>query len=449
MKQTNKGFTLIEISIVLVIIGLIMSGMFVGLSATHETAKFKEDQQKLADIKSALLRHVTQYGYLPCPDTDQDGVENRNSGMCTENHGTLPYVTLKTHAKNGYGFDFRYHANRLVTTHMPTAKDQSSAYFASENCALDTLNEANPPCFHIKTHPIKDEAGNGNFNILDQDDQQLAKNVPLVIISHGKNDCQAVSGFEQINCDTSASDYYQAQQERNVFDDVVIWLSSLEIKKAVPDLFRTESSEDDYGLAPPPPGFEQPIDFVNTSYDNVSGDGSDIGTIDKNESVKITGDLDSEINFGSGNSDNDIYVQGDVNQDIAGANGNSAQGIKNMYIEGDLNADITLETNKDSYIEVGGVLNGKITLSGSGDHMIWIHGAVTENGSITLSASGNHKIFLASDIGGTITVAGSNSEIYLGKTTDEITAGELSKIVTSSPVYCRESTNSATFVACP
>lgn len=61
------GFTLIEMAIVLVVIGLIVSGGLVAIGPVVENANIKASNQNMDRVEQALVLHVIRYGCLPCP----------------------------------------------------------------------------------------------------------------------------------------------------------------------------------------------------------------------------------------------------------------------------------------------------------------------------------------------------------------------------------------------
>jgi len=116
LPSLNKhGFTLIEIAIVMVIIGLLagggvsIMGMLTQRKARNETIDY------LKETKEALLTYVTINGKLPWADTDGDGNQNNNATS-----GTLPYLDLMVRPSDPYKRVLRYGINSNLGTDKPT-----------------------------------------------------------------------------------------------------------------------------------------------------------------------------------------------------------------------------------------------------------------------------------------------------------------------------------------
>lgn len=93
-----RGFTLIEISIVLVVIGLLISGGLLGIAPVLEQAKRTQTENTLTKIEDALLLYAMQNSCLPCP---ADGTSpGANEGLTLNNVGT-PYTGCTTTACRG------------------------------------------------------------------------------------------------------------------------------------------------------------------------------------------------------------------------------------------------------------------------------------------------------------------------------------------------------------
>lgn len=68
LLKNQKGFTLVELAIVLVIIGIIMGGILKGQSMIAN-AKFKKLKQDSDAITAALYTYMDRYNFLPGDDT--------------------------------------------------------------------------------------------------------------------------------------------------------------------------------------------------------------------------------------------------------------------------------------------------------------------------------------------------------------------------------------------
>ena len=119
-KQT--GFTLVEIAIVLVIFGLVLSALLLPLRAQREQAFFTQTNTALDVARQALLGFAQRNGRLPCPATnlgtaafpDDTGTSNPNgSGPCNQLVGFLPAATLGIQPADAQGFALDGWNNRI------------------------------------------------------------------------------------------------------------------------------------------------------------------------------------------------------------------------------------------------------------------------------------------------------------------------------------------------
>lgn len=96
MKHAERGFTLIEVAISMVILGLVMTGLVVSLTQQLQQRRLLDTRTTLAQANDALLAFVTANGRLPCPANNaSNGVESVGlPGACTAAAGYLPAVTL-------------------------------------------------------------------------------------------------------------------------------------------------------------------------------------------------------------------------------------------------------------------------------------------------------------------------------------------------------------------
>lgn len=96
MRNAN-GFTLVEMAIVLVIVGLLLGGLLMPLTTQIEQKKISETDKYLEQVKEALLGFAAANGRLPCPATAASNGQEfpAGGGNCTTYYnGFLPAVTL-------------------------------------------------------------------------------------------------------------------------------------------------------------------------------------------------------------------------------------------------------------------------------------------------------------------------------------------------------------------
>jgi len=111
-KKSDRGFTLIEIAIVLVILGLLIGmtlPLFTELTKQKHYTTTKRDMQ---EIKEALAGYAGIHSRLPFADTNGDGVGDANQAT-----GTLPYLELGLGAQDAWRNFYAYDVNdRLIVT---------------------------------------------------------------------------------------------------------------------------------------------------------------------------------------------------------------------------------------------------------------------------------------------------------------------------------------------
>jgi prepilin-type N-terminal cleavage/methylation domain-containing protein len=105
MKHSHRGFTLIEVAISMVILGLVMTGLVVSLSQQLQQRRLLDTRTTLAEANDALVAFVTANARLPCPAVaGSNGLEATTApGVCTAAAGFLPAVTLGLPNLDGNG----------------------------------------------------------------------------------------------------------------------------------------------------------------------------------------------------------------------------------------------------------------------------------------------------------------------------------------------------------
>ncbi|MDZ7595211.1 MAG: type II secretion system protein [Thiobacillus sp.] len=273
MKRT-RGFTLIELAIVLVIVTILIGGLAMPLSAQIQARRIGETRADMQAIHDALIGYAMSHyittptppctcnydsggdfdpsalgscektlcpagstpntsfppfkrHYLPCPDApndgnavttnDDDGIEEpRVSGECTLLRGGLPWVTLGVKGQDAWGNRYTY----AVT------KEFSKGFTSSSPGDLNIY-----PDFSCTTASV-------------------AEKVPAVVVSHGPNSRGARNINLKSDSPTPAPPSLTTKDElqnlnrqasllpclddtkfvsttpTDTFDDLVIWLSN-------------------------------------------------------------------------------------------------------------------------------------------------------------------------------------------------------------------------------
>lgn len=112
-----KGFTLVEMAIVLVVIGLLLAGFLMPLTAQLEQLKNNEARKDLQEIKEALLGFTIVNSRLPCPDTDGDGIDDgcANTNAINTTGGNLPWASLGLSPTDPWNRPYQYRVNNVFS----------------------------------------------------------------------------------------------------------------------------------------------------------------------------------------------------------------------------------------------------------------------------------------------------------------------------------------------
>jgi prepilin-type N-terminal cleavage/methylation domain-containing protein len=116
----KKGFTLIEMALVIMVIGIIVSAVTSIVPEFIQSGKIKKTQAIVDKNIYAIEGWIAANGRCPCPDTDGDGLENfidfgfgpdwsKLCGVDNIYEGGLPYRTLGlSSGQDSWGTALRY-----------------------------------------------------------------------------------------------------------------------------------------------------------------------------------------------------------------------------------------------------------------------------------------------------------------------------------------------------
>ncbi|MDH4046692.1 MAG: type II secretion system GspH family protein [Gammaproteobacteria bacterium] len=91
----QSGFSLVELAIVILIMGLILGGLAMPLSVQRDNARYREAQELLTVVENSIQGFALVNGHLPCPATPASGgFALASAGGCAVPHGFVPASTL-------------------------------------------------------------------------------------------------------------------------------------------------------------------------------------------------------------------------------------------------------------------------------------------------------------------------------------------------------------------
>lgn len=133
-----RGYTLIEMSVALMIIGFVVTILADLYPKITESSAKQQSAIQTERLEQSILGFVFAKGRLPCPSSDVNGIEN-----CTLQKGEFPYRSLgmSSPVRNQAGLALRYAVfDRALTgasdMELTVLKDRYKAYITTDNNAV-------------------------------------------------------------------------------------------------------------------------------------------------------------------------------------------------------------------------------------------------------------------------------------------------------------------------
>ncbi len=245
----QAGFTLIEIAMVLLIMGLLLMGLVPSISGIMDRKYRQETFDQLDKIQQELLGFAIANGRLPCPASPtSNGQESfcssasgasdtctststtvtQTHGKCSHFHnGFVPSATLGITTFSNLGFVEDAWGNRIryaVTSYSPGGEYVFTATNGMRKRGTNDL-EPNLLVCSTATGITSSSCGSGNINGLTSN-----PGVPLIIFSTGRNGGLGGAGIDEaanLNGDRLFVSHTPAvaSSPNGEFDDLAIWLS--------------------------------------------------------------------------------------------------------------------------------------------------------------------------------------------------------------------------------
>jgi prepilin-type N-terminal cleavage/methylation domain-containing protein len=249
IPHRETGFTLIELAIVLVIIGVLAGSFLATLGSRIETTRRAEAEKEMGVIKQALYGYAMSQTppHLPCPDCRtaamcpstpsaslNDGIEDRAGAVCDVGNtpGNIPWKTLGLGSGDPWGNRYTYWVSGWAADVNTTV---------SPPTGIELTKSPNPSTPGKEPATIKTRVGTAFPDVSDS--------VVAVIMTQGKDGYGSISiqniltpavpttnVDEKDNLDNNLVFVSRAPTKSGAttaggeFDDMLVWISEYELK---------------------------------------------------------------------------------------------------------------------------------------------------------------------------------------------------------------------------
>lgn len=208
----HQGFTLVEMAVVLVILGLVISTLFAPLAAQRDIKNITGTQASLNQIREAINGFAILNGRLPCPTNQADpanavyGLED--PALCGQ-EGYLPWKTLGVPETDEWG------THRTLSTDAWVGfwRYRADSKYDSTIALFSTNMMASVPAF-ADNLIVKDSSGNNLTPTAAGTEKPIA-----IVYSVGKD--LVANGQNSGVVDST----YESDVNSATFDDMLIWIT--------------------------------------------------------------------------------------------------------------------------------------------------------------------------------------------------------------------------------
>jgi len=169
--KIQKGFTLIEIGVVMAIVSLLLVGALSALRIQTERSRFADARTALEESKAALLAFSSANRRLPCPADPEASAADFGKESCSpaKERGLIPWKTLGIQGTDPWGQYLSYQVVQTFTTSGWTKSSSTSLSILDTTSAGTTAVDEGAVAFAVWSH-----GPNGHEAINAQGVQQAA-----------------------------------------------------------------------------------------------------------------------------------------------------------------------------------------------------------------------------------------------------------------------------------
>lgn len=193
LARAPRGFSLVELAVVLVIVGFLMVSGILAFNAQVETRNYEETARRLHLASEMVLAFAIANRRLPCPAAPgTTGVESPAGGTCNNAYNGFlpaesigfPYYDSDRYALDAYGNRIRYAVATATTTVVP-------ATFIMTDCTGSLTRPHLTSSANLKANGISCRPGTTDLNVCTTNSCTArvvsAQTAAFIVLSTGKN----------------------------------------------------------------------------------------------------------------------------------------------------------------------------------------------------------------------------------------------------------------------
>lgn len=390
-KQT--GFSIIELGVVLSIVSVIGGSFLLVYSEQREQAKDNIDKADLVLMKQSLIEFADNNHYMPCPDTDGDGLEDRvlltgvisaveavaqssviarttyaptlpgvervdsqpevsaSVNVCAAHRGGVPYQTIGLARITAYdqtdqAYIYAVDQGVTVANNMLNCPVDTACFFnRDQEPAVSLSNYVFPykslPAYDWTTQPVSGGLGANNLQICAQSacDQVLEEGLIAVLLSQN-DDTHTLGEDEAENADSdSVFVSRDITATGDLFNDQLIGIAGRELsvnKEVKPAEFWPNGGSD---YLTPTSQRGEDVSLGESLVGDVSTQTFEFGEEAANKQLVVTFDTVSTSGWSDAGDSASVTANGDL---AASISNNSTDGSHEVIVTADANGEVEL-----------------------------------------------------------------------------------------------------------
>lgn len=227
-NSSESGFSLIEMAVVLVILGFVISALLLPLQGQREIGYRVQTENQLEVARKALIGFAQANGRLPCPAIDgATGIEDPIGGTCTIQVGFLPAATLGITPTDLNGYAIDAWNNRIMYAVTQARNDGAVDNTFTTSGAMSNLGVSSlmSPVVYPSLRVCSSATGITSTRCSGgTESNYLSNNAVAVIFSRGSTAADGAGGADEA-ANLDGDPVFVSHTPTPDFDHIVTWIS--------------------------------------------------------------------------------------------------------------------------------------------------------------------------------------------------------------------------------